>query len=301
MLRLRAQFAFVAFAFAGPIHAELPPSTQSPVCKPGAAWSEPAPPRRIYANVWYVGTCGLTSLLLAGGDGHILLDGATGRAAPLIEASIRHLGFRLSDVRYILNSHGHFDHAGGIASLQRATGAIVVARDDDADAIERGRGTRTDPQFLSADAFTPVPNVRRIVDGEVLRFGPVALTAHATPGHTPGGTSWTWNACEDGRCLHMVYADSLTAYTDDEYRYVDHPDAVAALRASIATVSALPCDLLLTPHPDASLLWDRVGSGAKLPLIDTGACRRYGERSIAFLEQRLVKERTQPLATDRGN
>lgn len=291
--------ALAAFGATGALHAWS--LATAPACKPGADWNEPAPPRRIYANVWYVGTCGLTSLLLTGDDGHVLLDGATERTAPLIEASIRHLGFRLSDVRYILNSHAHFDHAGGIARLQRDTGATVVARGDDAEAIERGRGSRADPQFSSADAFAPVPNVRRIADGETLRLGTLALTAHATPGHTPGSTSWTWDACEAGRCLGLVYADSLTAYTDDQYRYVDHPDSVAALRASIAAVSALPCDLLLTPHPDASLLWERVGRGAKAPLIDAGACRRYGERSTAFLEKRLAKEREQPSSTLREN
>lgn len=289
--------ALAAFGATSALHAK----SSAPDCKPGADWNQPAPPRRIYANVWYVGTCGLTSLLLTGDDGHVLLDGATERTAPLIEASIRHLGFHLSDVRYILNSHAHFDHAGGIARLQRDTGATVVARGDDAEAMERGRGSRTDPQFSSADAFAPVPNVRRIADGETLRLGTLALTAHATPGHTPGSTSWTWDACEAGRCLGLVYADSLTAYTDDQYRYVDHPDSVAALRASIAAVSALPCDLLLTPHPDASLLWERVGRGAKAPLIDAGACRRYGERSAAFLEKRLAKEREQPSSTLREN
>jgi metallo-beta-lactamase class B len=289
--------ALAALGASGALHAK----SSSPECKPAADWNQPAPPRRIYANVWYVGTCGLTSLLLTGDDGHVLLDGATERTAPLIEASIRRLGFRLSDVRYILNSHAHFDHAGGIARLQRDTGATVVARGDDAEAIERGRGSRTDPQFSSADAFAPVPNVRRIADGETLRLGSLALTAHATPGHTPGSISWTWDACEAGRCLRLVYADSLTAYTDDQYHYVDHPDFVAALRASIAAISALPCDLLLTPHPDASLLWERVGRGAKAPLIDAGACRRYGERSTAFLEKRLAKEREQPSSTVREN
>lgn len=297
MPRLPFALAFAAFAFAAHARATSAAAREPPACRPGADWNQPAPPRRLYANVWYVGTCGLTSLLVTGDAGHVLLDGATERTAPQIEANVRRLGFRLSDIRYILASHGHFDHAGGFARLQRDTGARVVARGDDTDAIGRGRGTRTDPQFLSVEAFAPVPNVRSVADGETLRLGALALTARATPGHTPGGTSWTWDACEEERCLRVVYADSLTAYADDEYRYVDHPEFVAALRASIAAVSAWSCDLLLTPHPDASLLWDRVGRDAKAPLVDAGACRRYGERSAVFLEKRLAKEREQPSST----
>lgn len=282
--------ALAALAANGLFQAHAASAAEPPACKPGSDWNTPAPPRRLYGNVWFVGTCGLSSVLVTGDRGHILLDGGTERSAPLIEANIRRLGFRLKDVRYLLNSHGHFDHAGGFARLQRDTGATVVARGDDAAAIENGRGTRTDPQFLSADPFAPVANVHRIADGETLALGTLALTAHATPGHTPGGTSWTWSACEGTRCVNVVYADSLTAYTDDEYRYSDQAEVLSTLRASIAAVAALPCELLITPHPDASLLWERTGAGAKSPLLDDTACRRYGERSTAFLEKRLAKE-----------
>lgn len=290
MLRHLVPAVLAIFATSGLVHARPRAPAAPAACAPGADWNTPAPPRRIYGNVWYVGTCGLGSVLVTGDRGHVLLDAGTGRSAPLIEANIRRLGFRLKDVRYLLNSHGHFDHAGGLARLQRATGATVVARGDDAAAIENGRGTRTDPQYLGAAPFEPSRPVRRVADGETLTLGNLALTAHATPGHTPGGTSWTWSACEGGRCVDVVYADSLTAYTDDEYRYRDHPGLLAQLRASIATVSALPCGLLLTPHPDASRLWQRTGAGATSPLIDDTACRHYGERSTAFLEKRLIEE-----------
>lgn len=292
MTRSLLLLALAAFAAHGPAQADAPAAP--PACKPGADWHEPAPPRRLYANVWFVGTCGLSALLVSGDQGHILLDGATERAAPLIEANIRRLGFRLQDVRYILNSHAHFDHAGGMAHLQRASGATVVARGDDAVAIERGRGARSDPQFLSADPFPPSANVRRIDDGETLKLGALALTAHATPGHTPGSTSWSWRACEDTRCVRVVYADSLTALTDDEYRYGDHPEFLAQMRAGIATVAALPCDLLVTPHPDASRLWQRVGPAATAPLIDASGCRRYAGNAQASLGKRLTKERAAP-------
>src|SRR5207245_1113198 len=137
---------------------------------------------------------------------------------------------------------------------------------------------RSDPQFLSADKFWPVPRVHRIQDGETLALGSastagaIALTAHATPGHTPGSTSWTWRSCDDqGSCLRMVYADSITALTDGTYRYTDeaaHPGTLAGFRASVAKVAALPCDVLLTPHPGASQLWERLQRQAGLPLVD---------------------------------
>lgn len=270
------------------------PADAPAACKPGSDWDTPAPPRRIYGNVWYVGTCGLSAVLVTGDRGHILLDGGTERSAPLIEDNIRRLGFRLADIRYLLNSHGHFDHAGGLARLQRDTGATVVARGDDAVAIENGRGTRTDPQLLSAASFAPAANVRRIGDGETLTLGSLAIRALATPGHTPGGTSWTWTSCEDAHCMQVIYADSLTAYTDNEYRYSDHADLLSQLKASIAAIAMARCDLLLTPHPDASLLWERVGRDAKYPLIDANACHRYAERSTDFLARRLAKERSTP-------
>ena len=263
-------------------------------CRPGADWTAdiPAPPRRIHGNAWFVGTCGLTAILLTGDRGHILLDAGMDSSAPLIEANIRRLGFRMQDIRYILNSHAHFDHAGGLARLQRDSGATVVARGDDADAIENGRGTRSDPQFLEADAFAPVKAVRQVADGETLTLGQLSITAHATPGHTPGSTTWTWQSCDSGRCTHMVYADSLTALSDSEYRYGEHPEFLAAMRTSIAHVAALPCDVLLTPHPDASQLWTRLGPDATSPLTDASACRRYAARAKDALDARLAKEKT---------
>jgi metallo-beta-lactamase class B len=201
---------------------------------------------------------------------------------------------RLRDVRVILNSHAHLDHAGGIAELQRDTGARVVARESGAHALAQGHGDRDDPQFASAKPFAPVANVHAIGDGETLTLGDIAITAHATPGHTPGSTSWTWDACEGTHCLHVAYADSLSAISDDDYRYGDdaaHPGVAAAFRASIDRVAALPCDILITPHPDASDLWQRVGASASRPLVDSGACRGYAERARTNFEKRLAKER----------
>lgn len=263
-------------------------------CKPGAKWTEPATPRRIYGNTWFVGTCGLSAILVTSDKGHVLIDGDLEEDAPLIEASIRALGFKLEDVRFILNSHEHFDHAGGIAKLQHDTHATVAARAPAAAALERGRGDRSDPQFLSGKGYPPVANVRRIDDGATLEVGDIALTAYATPGHTPGSTSWIWTSCEGARCLHIVYADSLTPISDDVFRYSDeaaHPGVLAAFRRSAETIAALPCDILLTPHPDASDLWERLRPGAPAPLVDAGACQRYAAGAKQNLDARLDKEK----------
>ena len=263
-------------------------------CRPDAKWTEPATPKKIYGNTYFVGTCGLSAILVTSKQGHVLIDGDVEEDAPLIEASIRTLGFRLEDVRYILNSHEHYDHAGGIALLARDTHATVAAREPAASALERGRGDRSDPQFLSGKPFPPVADVQRIADGETIEVGPIAMTAHATPGHTGGSTSWTWTSCEEKRCLHIVYADSLTPISDDKYRFSDdvaHPGALAAFRRSAETVAALPCDILVTPHPDASDLWDRLGPAATKSLIDTDACRRYAAGAARRLDERIAKEK----------
>jgi metallo-beta-lactamase class B len=126
--------------------------------------------------------------------------------------------------------------------------------------------------------------------------GPTTIVAHATPGHTPGSTTWTWNSCEGTRCLHLAYVDSVSAISDDVYRYTDeaqHPGVVAAFRRSIATVAALPCDILLTPHPSISNMFARMTTqpGA---LIDSNACRALAAQAGEKLDERIAKERATP-------
>ena len=266
----------------------------APRCPADPTWNDPAPPRHIYGNTWYVGTCGLSAILITSDQGHILIDGDTEQAPPMIEASIRQAGFRIKDVKLIVNSHAHNDHAGGLARLQRDSGAVVLARGADVDALERGRGDRSDPQFLSITGFPRVAHVRRIADGEVVTLGPLTLTASATPGHTPGSTSVTWDACEGARCLHLAYAGSVSAISDDVYRYTDeaqHPGVVAAFRQGLAAIAAMPCDVLLTPHPEASKLWLRMGAQATVPLINIGACREFAAQAAEQLDARIARER----------
>lgn len=262
-------------------------------CPADAGWSDPTRPAHIFANTWYVGTCTISAILVTSPEGHVLIDAATEAAAPAIEANIRALGFRLADIRYLLSSHEHFDHIGGLARLAKDSGATVVAREPAATALERGSNDESDPQNGMLERFSPVAQVRRIADGESVSIGELRLTAHATAGHTAGSTSWTWNACEGETCHTLVYADSLTAVSSDNYRFSDHDDVVARFRTAFATVAALPCNILMTPHPGASGLLARIGPAATQPLVDAGACRRYADSAASRLDARLARERGQ--------
>jgi metallo-beta-lactamase class B len=260
-------------------------------------WNAPQKPFRIYGNTWYVGPHGLSSILLDTGQGLALFDGDLPESAAQIEAHIRELGFRVREVKWILNSHAHGDHAGGIVALQAASGAQVFASAAGARELELGGAYRADPQYGSAPQYAPVKNVHVVRDGETLQLGRVAVTAHYTPGHTPGSTSWTWTSCEGRHCLRIAYADSLSAIAAPAYRFIDHPAYVADFRKAIATVAALPCDILLTPHPDASDFWEKVARRRSptdaTPLVNPQACRDYAATAEKNLDARLAKERAE--------
>lgn len=266
-------------------------------------WNAPQKPFRIYGNTWYVGPLGLSSILLDTGQGLALFDGDLPESAPLIEANIRTLGFHVRDIKWILNSHAHADHAGGIAALQRDSGAQVLASAAGARQMALGGADRDDPQYGDVPDYPPVRHVRVVRDGEVVRLGGVAITAHYTPGHTPGSTAWTWPSCAGGRCLRMAYADSLTPISAPGFRFSDDPRRVAAFRQAIATVAALPCDILLTPHPDASGFWQKVArrtsTSDAAPLIDTGGCRAYAATAAKELGARLAQEQAETAARSR--
>lgn len=292
MRRILAGAVAVAALLGGPAHArqaQTPPSTLAQACEGKDGWNDPAPPAHLFGNVYYVGTCGITSLLVTSQQGHVLLDGAASKAGPLIARNIQALGFKLGDVKTILNSHEHGDHAAGIAYLQRVTGATVLVREPAIATFERGHSDREDPQLLELPEFPPVAHVRAVANGETVKVGMLALTAHATPGHAPGGTSWSWRSCEGTRCLAFAYADSVSAISDKVYRFTEHPDYVAAFRTGLDTIAGLHCDVLLTPHPGASDLFERIAGRA--PLVDADACERYADTGRGNLDARLRAER----------
>lgn len=279
------------------VAAGLAQAPDAPIaCASCAEWNRPLAGFKIFGNTYYVGTAGLSAVLVTSPQGHVLLDGGLPQSAPLIEQNIRALGFRLSDVRLIGNSHAHYDHAGGIAALQRASGATVATSDWGARVIAGGRPLPDDPQFGIALPFPRVSPVRAVFDGEVLTAGDLKITARFTPGHTPGGTTWTWKSCEGARCLDVVYADSLNAVSAPGFRFTAGSQPVAgALRRSIATVERLPCDIIISVHPgftDVEKKLARLKAEPNVnPFIDPRGCRAYANGAARRLEQRIKEEK----------
>lgn len=263
-------------------------------CEHCVAWNAPKMPFKLFGNSWYVGTAGVSAVLVTSPKGHVLIDGGLPQSAPLIAKNIGTLGFRIEDIKLILNSHPHFDHAGGIAELQHASGAEVVAIDAAIAGLRNGGAD--DPLLPGLASYPPVVKLRRIIEGEPVNVGDLVFFAHATPGHTVGSTSWTWTSCEDDRCLAMVYADSLTA---PGYRLLDNPNVpniVDQFRASFDMVANLRCDLVVTPHPDRVNLFDKLAArerGDVDAFTDRDACRRYADDSRRAFEHQLAEERMQ--------
>lgn len=283
---------FGSLAIAGALAAVGPATVAEwrTACAGKDGWSDPAPPLHVFANVYDVGTCGITALLITSPKGHVLLDAATAEAAPAIAANIERLGFKLGDIKLIGGSHEHVDHAGGIAELQRLTGATVMASAGSYNPYETGKLDPADPQFGLLPPYPPSKVGILLADEFVVRQGPLRLTAHLTPGHSPGSTSWSWRSCEGKTCLTIVYADSLTPVSSDQYKFSAHRRYVAVFRASIDSIAHMKCDLLITPHPGASNFIDRLEG--KAALVDPSACKAYAAKGRAALEQRLAKEKT---------
>jgi metallo-beta-lactamase class B len=287
---LLAVLSAVALTPAAAAQTSTARSAECPSC---AEWNAPQSPLKVFGNTYWVGPHGLGSILITSPQGHVLIDGGLPQSAPAILASIRALGFRVTDVKLILNSHAHWDHAGGMAELQRASGARVAASPWSAKVLSRGASLPDDPQYSVAPAYAPVKDVRSVADGDTLRVGPLALVAHFTGGHTPGGTTWSWRSCEGARCLNMVYADSQTPVSADDFLFTRDSSAIAAFEHGFGVLKSLPCDVLLTPHPDASRLWERVAArdvGKANALIDAGACRVYATAARDRLRKRLASE-----------
>jgi metallo-beta-lactamase class B len=262
-----------------------------------AEWEGAQDPFQLYGNSYYVGTQGLSSVLITSPAGHILIDGASPKAAVQIAAHIRQLGFRLEDIHYILVSHEHVDHAGGIAELQRLSGAAVLTSPAAKPVLESGKADQGDPQFNNGmPDMTPVAPVRAVRDGESVALGPLSIKAHYTPGHTQGGISWTWQSFENGKGMNMVYADSLNAMAGPGFRYSGnplYPNAKADVERSIARMAALPCDILVTAHPDASDVLERQAQQkqrGKLAFVSPGACQRYADAGRKRLAETLAQE-----------
>lgn len=296
----RIQLTALLLAAAAPLAAQQPDTIgyTAEECPPCASWNAPQAPFKVHGSTYYVGTRGLAALLITSDSGHVLVDAGLPESAARIVANIRALGFDPRDVRLIVNSHAHYDHAGGIAALQRASGARVASSPGSAATMRTGKAQPGDPQHSIALAYPAIANVFEVADGDTVRVGDVALVAHFTPGHTQGGTSWSWRSCEAGRCAEIVYADSQTPVSADDFQFTrntTYPHVITDFERSFAVLERLRCDILVTPHPGASRLFDRVGEregGNAGALVDGEACRRYAATARKQLEARMARERS---------
>lgn len=257
-------------------------------CNDQDSWDKPGPAFQIYGNSYYVGSCGITAILLTSEQGHILIDSGTERGADIVANNIQALGFKLSDVKILLHSHEHFDHVAGLSKLQHLTGAKLLASTLAAPVLRTGESDLRDPQAGQLRTFPGVRVDGLVSNGSVVTLGPLSLTALTTPGHTLGALSWSWQSCQATRCLTLVYADSLSAISNNHYRFSDHPQYLEDYRHAIAKVGQLTCQLLLTPHPSASDMRTRLASSAGL--IDSTGCQRYAAKLTAKLDKRLASE-----------
>ncbi|WP_322963786.1 subclass B3 metallo-beta-lactamase [Sphingomonas fuzhouensis] len=264
----------------------IDPLTRPIVTEHTAEWLTPRPPVRVFGKTYLVGFGGLNVALIDTGKGLILIDGALPQAAPAILTNVAKLGFGPHDIKYILSTEPHFDHAGGIAALARDTGATVVASARGAEGLRSGRLAGDDPQRGYDSRFPPVRAVTVIHDGERLTLGDTVITARATPGHTMGSMSWSWRACEGTRCKAIVFAASLNPVSTDDYRFSAPANkaVVAAFARGQAAMRTLPCDILITAHADQDGATERY-------LTKPGACRAYALSSQRRLAQRISSER----------
>ena len=300
MIRNRRKLAAYAFLFVLiSASAMLAQRTTTP-CANCAEWNKPQTPFCIFGNSYYVGTHALSSVLITSTTGHILIDGDLPESASQIAANIKSLGFRIEDVRLIVNSHVHFDHAGGIAELQRQSGARVVASPWSATVLRKGGVASDDPQHGTIRGIAPVKNVSTFHDGESFQVGTTTITAHLTAGHTPGGTSWTWKSCDGNVCHDMVYADSLNPISAPAFKFSKsraYPHAVQDFEKSFAFFESTPCDILITAHPEFSELLDHLAArergATRDPMVDSTACRGYAASGREKLRQRLADESKQ--------
>lgn len=268
------------------------PSSERANIAENPSWTAPQKPLRIYGNTWHVGPRGLGVFLITAAAGDVLVDGGVPGDAPLIEANIRSLGVDLHDIKWILNSHAHADHAGDIARLAHDTGAQVIAGAADVPLLERGG--RDDPEYGDRFPFPPVHGARPVADGERLHLGDLVLTAHATPGHTKGNTTWSWTSCEAGRCLHVVDVGSLSAPGFKLVGNPDYPGVVRDFEHGFGVVAALPCDVPVAPHPEMVDFWARVErreQGDANGLLDPAGCRAYADSARNNFKAQLATQR----------
>lgn len=286
----RCVLAVALLIAAGAANAAEPVLPPSQAYQSRDSWRQPIAPFRIAERSWYIGTAGISALLIKTDAGAVLIDGGMPQVADMLLQRMRDLGVAPADLKLILHSHAHVDHTGPLAAVQRATGARLLSNAESAVLLARGG---SDDLHFGDGMLYPAPRVDRLLmDGEAVELGGIRFTVHFTPAHTPGSMSWSWDDTrtdrKDGKPLHIAYVDSLSA---PGYQLIDnprYPHIVDDYRRGFSVVRALPCDLLLTPHPDASG-WAPADTAAphKLPMT----CRAYADNAERALDAQLKKQR----------
>jgi metallo-beta-lactamase class B len=247
-------------------------------------WTAPVKPFRIAGNIYYVGTQGLAAYLITSPQGAILLDGTLGQNASLIERNIQSLGIPLRRVRLLINNHAHDDHVGALARIKHDTGARLLASAEDRWALEHGMA-RGDTDY-GQRRFAPVRVDGIVTEGQTLRLGDIVLTAHLTPGHTPGCTSWSMTVQEDGAPREVLFLCSITVAGNILVGNRAYPAIASDFRATFAKLSAMRADIVLTSHPEMADVLERQArrdAGKPNPFIDpTTLPALVAEKKAAF-------------------
>jgi metallo-beta-lactamase class B len=250
-----------------------------------AAWNQPVKPFRIIGNIYYVGAANVSSFLITTPAGAFLLDGGLPETAQLIEKNIAELGFSIKDVKFLLNSHAHFDHCGGLAELKKHSGARLVASDRDALVLWTGQG-----------GGGPFPKVRTshvIGDQQTIGLAGTVLTAHLTPGHTKGCTTWTTPVTDGGKTYQVVFYCSTTV-VDKLVNNPDYPEIVSDYERTFAALRKIPCDVFLAPHGEFFKLDEkrkRLEAGQLDAFVDPAEMQKYVDESEKAFRKQLAAER----------
>jgi metallo-beta-lactamase class B len=249
-------------------------------------WRQPVEPFQIAEHTWYIGTEGLSALLVKTPEGAVLIDGGMPQASEMLLAHMRQLGVQPDELELILHSHAHGDHAGPLAAVKRATGAQLLSNAESAALLARGGSN--DIHFGDEILFPPVRADRLLQDGEVVELGGLEFTVHFTPAHTPGSMSWTWTDTRDGQPVRIAYVDSVSAPGYDLLDNPRYPHIVEDYRRGFEARRALPCDLLIVPHP-GGVGWNPADSEAPHP--QPMSCRAYADRAERTLDAQIAEQR----------
>ncbi|MGA9773374.1 MAG: subclass B3 metallo-beta-lactamase [Blastocatellia bacterium] len=271
----------------------LPSIAKAQADETSRLWNRPVEPFRIIGNVYYVGATEVSSFLITTPKGHILLDSGFAETVPLIQANFKKLGFKIEDVKILINSHAHYDHAGGLADLKELTGAKLMTTE--ADAVLLASGGKGDFRWGDSLSYKPVKADRLLRDNDRVELGGITLTARLTPGHTKGSTTWMMQVEEAGRKFDVIFAGSISA---PGYKLIDEPNypgIIGDYDYTFQLLKSLHCDVFLGPHGSFFSLLDkaaRLKQGEKNnPFIDPKGYRDFIEGSEKAFREQLEKQR----------